>query len=171
MGGVAGDRRRTRHQQDRPEETPRPPRVPARARDAPGTKRMLAQQPGIEFSDILIEPTFNSRPNGATSSYLDRKGGVITDPLTRHKNLLSDADQRTISEQCGPLYEEALKLYPSAQSAVVALLIVKPAGSIAPGSPLPAVLQAPAAERTDPWLSYSIGPGRHVDKLMSAVWR
>jgi len=68
-------------------------------------------------------------------------------------------------------YEEALKLFPSAQSAIVALLVVKPVRSIENGSPLLAVLQAPATDRTDPWQLYSIGPGRHVDTLMPAVWK
>jgi hypothetical protein len=78
--------------------------------DAAGSMRMLARKLDIDFVDTLTEPTFNSRPIGANSSYANVKGGLITDPLTRHKKVLSDADERTVSEQCGDLYEEALKL-------------------------------------------------------------
>jgi hypothetical protein len=79
-------------------------------RDSAGAMRILARKLKIDFADILTEPTFNSRPIGANSSYAVHKGGVITDPLTRHKKVLSDEEEQRISEQCDPLYQEALKL-------------------------------------------------------------
>jgi hypothetical protein len=80
-------------------------------RNAEAVMRLLARRLKIKYTDILTEPTFNSRPIGANSSYAVRsQGGVISAPVDRHKKVLSEADEKLISKQCGPLYEEALKL-------------------------------------------------------------
>lgn len=81
-------------------------------RDSEGVMRLLCEKLGIDFDDGLTEPTFNSRPIGANSSYAttQNQGGVINAPLTRHKKVLSDEDARQVEEECEPLHQQALEL-------------------------------------------------------------
>jgi hypothetical protein len=77
--------------------------------EAEGVMRLLAAKLGIDYEDILVEPTFNSRPIGPNSSYQSRaKSGIITAPVTRHKEVLSPSEQELIERECGALYEETL---------------------------------------------------------------
>lgn len=66
-------------------------------------------------------------------------------------------------------YEKALELYPTAQSAAVALLLVKPGGDIEPGSPVLTALQS-REDRVDPWSNYRFGLGRNVEALLKRIW-
>ena len=76
-----------------------------------GVMRMLSRTMKIKFTEGLTVPTFNMRPIGANSSYpVGAKQGVISEPLTRHKSVLSKEDVRLISEQCDALHDEALRL-------------------------------------------------------------
>ena len=88
--------------------------------DAAGAMRELAAKLNIEFTELLTQPTFNSRPIGANSSYaVERKPGVIAAPVDRHKDVLTAEEQKTIAARCGELYAQALALVeePSPDSA------------------------------------------------------
>jgi tetratricopeptide (TPR) repeat protein len=93
--------------------------------------------------------------------------------LRYYAYLVLGASQWTLAnaKASAAAYGEALKLYPSAQSAVVALLLVSPGVALDVTSPEAAVLRAPAGDRTDPWVAYGIGPGRHFDALISMLWQ
>ena len=79
--------------------------------DAAGTMRVLAAKLSIDFTELLTQPTFNSRPIGANSSYaVERKLGVIAAPVERHKGVLTAEEEKRIATQCGELYEQALGL-------------------------------------------------------------
>ena len=80
-------------------------------RNSEGVMRLLSRTLKLEYADVLTDPTFNSQPIGANSSYAgNNQGGVISAPVDRHKEVLSNEDQELIAEQCGPLYDEAAKL-------------------------------------------------------------
>ena len=79
--------------------------------DAAGAMRVLAGKLNIEFTELLTQPTFNSRPIGANSSYaVERKPGVIAAPVDRHKAVLTADEQKRIATQCRELYAQALAL-------------------------------------------------------------
>jgi hypothetical protein len=82
------------------------------------TMRLLADRLGIDYTDSLTEPTFNSRPVGANSSYLTGTSGVIDSrPLNRYKKILSKGEEGLVAEQCGELYEAAKRLSEPAAAA------------------------------------------------------
>jgi hypothetical protein len=70
--------------------------------------RGLAAFLQIEYDPVLATPTFNGYPVGANSSYEVRTTGVLTDPLERHKELLSDEQRERILGECEALHKEAL---------------------------------------------------------------
>jgi hypothetical protein len=72
------------------------------------TMRALARFLGIDYDPVLATPTFNGYPVGANSSYEVRTTGVLTDPLERHKELLSDEQRERILGECEALHKEAL---------------------------------------------------------------
>jgi hypothetical protein len=74
------------------------------------TMRALARFLGIDYDPLLAQPTFNGYPVGANSSYDVRTTGVLSDPLERHKDLLSDEQRERILTECEGLHKEALKL-------------------------------------------------------------
>jgi Sulfotransferase family len=76
--------------------------------DTPATMRRLAGFLGIDFDPQLTTPTFNRFPVGANSSYGVDRTGVVTDPVERYKELLSEEQQTTIHGQCEELYQEVL---------------------------------------------------------------
>jgi len=78
--------------------------------DTEQTMRALVGYLGIDFDPQLCVPTFNRYPVGANSSYAVRQPGVLTDPLTRHRELLPDEDRALIGDECQELYEQALAL-------------------------------------------------------------
>jgi hypothetical protein len=75
-----------------------------------GAMRRIARRLKIKYTKGLTEPTFNTRPIGANSSYLVQGEGVITAPVERYKEVLSAGDQKLIDRECGSLYEDALDL-------------------------------------------------------------
>lgn len=80
-------------------------------RNSEGVMRLLSKKMNLDYDDILTDPTFNSRPIGANSSFaVTNQGGVISAPVDRHKEVLSDEDGALIAEQCGPLHERALAM-------------------------------------------------------------
>jgi hypothetical protein len=78
--------------------------------DTPATMRLLAEFLGIDFEQRLTTPTFNGYPVGANSSYGEDRVGVVSDPVERYKELLSDEQQKLITAECQDLYDEALAL-------------------------------------------------------------
>jgi sulfotransferase family protein len=74
------------------------------------TMRSLARFLGIDYDPVLTTPTFNGYPVGANSSYEVRTTGVLTDPLERHKELLSDEQRKRILAECDQLHKQALKV-------------------------------------------------------------
>jgi hypothetical protein len=75
-----------------------------------GTMRGLADWLGIEFDERLAIPTFNGYPVGPNSSYETNRTGVLTEPVARYKQLLSDDQQELIRSECDELYHQALTL-------------------------------------------------------------
>ena len=69
--------------------------------------RGLADALGIDFADSMVEPTFNSRPIGANSSFAFATEGVVVDPLKSHGNRFDEHQRRLISEACDELYQTA----------------------------------------------------------------
>ena len=78
--------------------------------DTAGTMRRLADWLGIEFDAGLAIPTFNGYPVGPNSSYQTSQTGVLTDPVERYKQLLSDEQQELIRSECDDLHQQALAL-------------------------------------------------------------
>jgi hypothetical protein len=74
------------------------------------TMRALARFLGIKYDPVLTTPTFNGYPVGANSSYEVRTTGVLTDPVERHKELLSDEQRKRILGECDQLHKQALKV-------------------------------------------------------------
>jgi hypothetical protein len=78
--------------------------------DTAGTMRRLADWLGIEFDARLAIPTFNGYPVGPNSSYQTSQTGVLSDPVERYKQLLSDEQQELIRSECDDLHQQALAL-------------------------------------------------------------
>jgi hypothetical protein len=78
--------------------------------DTSGAMRRLAEFLGIDFDPQLTVPTFNGYPVGPNSSYETSQTGVLTDPVERYRELLSDEQQQRIRDDCEDLYQEALAL-------------------------------------------------------------
>ena len=76
--------------------------------DTPATMRALAEFLEIEFDEVLTTPTFNGYPVGANSSYVVTETGVVSDPVERYRELLSEEQQTLIKERCEELYEAVL---------------------------------------------------------------
>jgi hypothetical protein len=74
------------------------------------TMRRLADFLGIDFHPTLTTPTFNGYPVGANSSFEVRETGMVTDPVDRHKKLLSPSQRKLVQTECEQLYLEVLPL-------------------------------------------------------------
>jgi hypothetical protein len=79
-------------------------------RETEKTMRTLAGFLEIDFDPVLTTPTFNGYPVGANSSYEVRSTGVVTDPVERHKEILSEEQRKRILGECEELHEAALAL-------------------------------------------------------------
>jgi hypothetical protein len=77
-------------------------------RETEATMRGLAGFLGIDYDPVLTVPTFNGYPVGPNSSYETSGTGVLTDPVERHKDLLSDEQRELIRSQCEDLYQAAV---------------------------------------------------------------
>ena len=78
--------------------------------DTDATMRRLTDFLEIDFDPLVTVPTFNGYPVGANSSYEVRSTGVVTDPVERHKKLLSKEQRELLGRECDELYAEALGL-------------------------------------------------------------
>ena len=78
--------------------------------DTAATMGRLADYLGIDFDPLLTTPTFNGYPVGANSSYGTGSTGVVTDPVERHKELLSAEQRELVGGECEELYQEVLGL-------------------------------------------------------------
>jgi len=72
--------------------------------------RQLAESLGIEFHPSLLEPTFNGFPIKADSSFRVDSYGIITEPLARYRDVLTEDECRYIDRTALDLYEDALAL-------------------------------------------------------------
>jgi hypothetical protein len=77
--------------------------------DTEATMRGLADWLGIEFGDILLQPTFNGLAAKANSSFAVAQGGVIREPLERGRSELSDEETAYIDREAGAFYERAIE--------------------------------------------------------------
>jgi len=77
-------------------------------RETDRTMRALSGFLEIDFDPVLTTPTFDGYPVGANSSYEVRTTGVVSDPVERYKELLSDEQRERILGACEGLYKEAL---------------------------------------------------------------
>jgi hypothetical protein len=74
------------------------------------TMRRLAEYLGIDFHPTLLTPTFNGFPIKADSSYQVKSHGVIKDPVSRYKQVLTPAELEAIEKISGQLYAEAVRM-------------------------------------------------------------
>ena len=78
--------------------------------DTSGVMRRLAAWLGIDYDERLLTPTFNGYPVGPNSSFETSQTGVVSEPLERYRELLTDEQQKRIREECDELYRAALAL-------------------------------------------------------------
>jgi hypothetical protein len=78
--------------------------------DTSGVMRRLADWLGIDFDERLLTPTFNGYPVGPNSSFQTSQTGVVSEPVERYRELLTDEQQEHIRGECEELYTEALAL-------------------------------------------------------------
>jgi hypothetical protein len=78
------------------------------------TMRGLAKFLEITFDPVLAEPTFNGYPVGANSSFAEDRTGVISDPVERYKDVLSEEQIKLVSSKCEKLYEQVVAILPAA---------------------------------------------------------
>jgi sulfotransferase family protein len=78
--------------------------------DPEGTMRRIADRLGIEFSSVLLEPTFNGRPERANSSERVKEYGILEERTTAYRNSLDADTIARIEELAGDLYAEAVAL-------------------------------------------------------------
>jgi hypothetical protein len=76
--------------------------------DTEATMRPVADFLAIDFDPQLTVPTFNRQPIGPNSSYDLSATGLVTDPVERYKEELSEKQQDFVRRECQELYEEAL---------------------------------------------------------------
>ncbi len=62
---------------------------------------------GIEYSDVLVTPTFNGSPIAANTSFSVENSGIIKDASMRHKTLARD-EARKIEQKTGDVYQQVL---------------------------------------------------------------
>jgi hypothetical protein len=78
--------------------------------DTSGVMQRLADWLGIDFDERLLTPTFNGYPVGPNSSFQTSQTGVVSEPVERYRELLTDEQQEHIRGECEELYREALAL-------------------------------------------------------------
>jgi hypothetical protein len=78
--------------------------------DTERTMRGVADYLGIDFELCLLTPTFNGFPIKADSSYKVQGYGVIKDPVTRYKEILTPAETARIDERTSTVYAAALEI-------------------------------------------------------------
>jgi hypothetical protein len=86
--------------------------------DTEAAMRRLADFLRIDFDPQLTAPTFNRHPIGANSSYPVRGTGIVTDPIERHRELLSPERQDLVRRRCEEPYRKALALLAESSAAV-----------------------------------------------------
>lgn len=74
--------------------------------DTSRTMRAMAQQLGIAFDPMLLNPTFNMQPTRANSSFSVETSGVLTQPLQRRSTLTAE-ELALIEQRCRALHEQA----------------------------------------------------------------
>ena len=78
--------------------------------DAEGTMRRVAERIGIDFSPVLLEPTFNGRAARANSSEPVQDYGILRERTTAYRQSLDAETLARIEELAGGLYERAESL-------------------------------------------------------------
>jgi Sulfotransferase family len=78
--------------------------------DPERTMRSIAGYLEIDFSPALCAPTFNGRPIQAGSSFPVTRHGVLTEPLERHRDVLTPQEIEHLESRTSALYEEARSL-------------------------------------------------------------
>ncbi len=75
--------------------------------DTEGTMRRVADRVGIDFTSVLLEPTFNGRPVRANSSERVQDYGILKERTTAYRASLDADTIARIEELAGGLYEQA----------------------------------------------------------------
>jgi hypothetical protein len=75
--------------------------------DPEGTMRRVAERIGIEFTPVLLEPTFNGRAVRANSSERVQDYGILEERVTAYRKSLDAPTLARIEELAGGLYERA----------------------------------------------------------------
>jgi hypothetical protein len=70
----------------------------------------LSDYVGIGYDEVLLQPTFNTMPIKADSSYPVNEYGILTEPLVRYRQNLAPGDQRKIEELARQTYESVIEL-------------------------------------------------------------
>jgi hypothetical protein len=76
--------------------------------DTRGVMSALADYVGIDYDDVLLQPTFNTMPIKADSSYPVNEYGVLTEPLLRYRQNLAGGDQKKIEQLARQTYESVI---------------------------------------------------------------
>jgi hypothetical protein len=74
------------------------------------TMRNLACFLGLDFTPVMLTPTFNGMAIEANSSHSVKSYGVIKDPLVTYKQALGADEMSYIERQACELYERVLEL-------------------------------------------------------------
>jgi hypothetical protein len=69
------------------------------------TMRRLCERMGIAFSEVLLEPTYNSMRVLSDSSH-ELATGIDPRVTDRHRDTLSPDDAKTVAEKAAPLFED-----------------------------------------------------------------
>jgi hypothetical protein len=70
--------------------------------------RQLVQWLDLDWDDIVLRPTFNRMPIKANSSYPVSEHGILTSPLERWREVLTEDEAARVDERTRDLYEAAV---------------------------------------------------------------
>jgi hypothetical protein len=77
--------------------------------DTAGVMQDLAQYVGIHYDDVLLQPTFNTMPIKAGSSYPVDSFGILSAPISRYKDTLDGGEKQAVEGLSRKTYESVLE--------------------------------------------------------------
>lgn len=140
--------------------------------------RALERNPKLIEARIRLGRVVGQRKRHAAAiEHLQRVLTASPDPVTAFDaHLFLGASHEALGrpDAAAEAYRAALALFPSSQSARLALSLLQLAGgdrtSAADTLRAPQDGDASAPRSADPWWTYHLGPGRHADAALAAVW-